>query len=152
VASNFERLHFEYGGRGNLETAEAFETFARSGEFILPPAMRAAMGEVFEGVAVSEAATTAAMARAFKADGELVDPHTAVALAGAEAAAALPPGAPLVVLATAHPAKFPQSVAAATGVTPRPPRAAAALAGLAEHFDSLAADADAVKDYVRSWP
>jgi len=55
-----------------------------------------------------------------------------------------------VVLATAHPAKFPEAVAAATGVAPRVPAAVAAMAGRPEQSDRLPADAAAVKAYVRS--
>jgi threonine synthase len=149
VASNFERLHFEYAGRGNRETAEAFEAFARTGELRLPEPVRAAMGEVFTGVSVSETGAAAASAAVFAASGELVDPHTAVALAGAWAAPPLSPATPLVVLATAHPAKFPEAVAAAAGVAPRVPTVVAAMAGRPERADRLPADAEAVKAYVR---
>jgi threonine synthase len=150
VASNFERLHFEYAGRGNLETAAAYETFARTAELVLPPAIRAAMAEVFEGRSVSEAATTEAMRRAWDETGELVDPHTAVALAGADAAETLGARTPLVVLSTAHPTKFPEAVAAA-GLTADVARVEA-LGRLSERFDRLPADAEAVKAYVRGWP
>jgi len=151
VASNFERLHFEYAGRGNLETADAYEAFARTGEISLPPAIRAAMAEVFEGRSVSEAATTEAMRRAWGETGELIDPHTAVALAGADAATPLSARTPLVVLSTAHAAKFPEAVAAAAGLAPDVARVEA-LGRLSERFDRLPADAEAVKAYVRGWP
>ena len=147
VASNFERLHFEYAGRGNLETAAAFEAFERTGEMTLAPAIRAAMAEIFEGRSVSEAATTEAMRKSWRETGELVDPHTAVALAGADGAAH--DGTPLVILSTAHPAKFPEAIAAA-GLTPDVARVEA-LGGLVERFDRLPADAAAVKAYVRAW-
>ncbi len=60
-------------------------------------------------------------------------------------------GAPLVTLSTAHPAKFPEAVPAATGVTPTSPRAALALADRPERFDRLPADAEAIKAYVRAF-
>jgi len=150
VASNFERLHFEYAGRGNLETAAAFEAFARTGELTLAPAIREAMAEVFQGVAVSEAETSEAMRTTWEQTGELIDPHTAVAMAGAHAAQPLNPRTPLVVLATAHPAKFPEAVAAA-GLAPDTARVEA-LGRLVERFDRLPADAEDVKAYVRGWP
>jgi threonine synthase len=109
------------------------------------------MGQLFEGVSASESATRQALARAFTVVGELVDPHTAVALAGADAAAPLSPTTPLVVLATAHPAKFPEAIADATGQTPPVPTAVAALAGLDERYDVLAADDGAIKAYVREF-
>jgi threonine synthase len=151
VASNFERLYFEHAGRDGGATAAAFAAFADAGALRLPEAMRRAMGEVFTGVAVSEAAAARAMAGTFAATGELVDPHTAVALAGVEAAPPLSPATPLVVLATADPAKFPAAVAAATGVSPPVPAAVAALAERPERIDRLPADAEAVKAYVRGF-
>lgn len=149
AASNFERLHFEYAGRGNLETAEAFDTFARTGELVLAPAIRAPLADVFQGVSASEAATSLAMRRTWEHTGMLIDPHTAVAIAAADRAPT--PEAPLVILSTADPSKFPEAVEAATGQTPPVPAAAAALAGLAERHESLTADVDALKAYVRAW-
>ena len=58
------------------------------------------------------------------------------------------PGAPLVVLSTAHPAKFPETVLAATGVEPLQPPLVRALNGRAERFERIAADVDAVKAVV----
>jgi threonine synthase len=150
-ASNFERLHFEYAGRGNHETAEAFAAFARAGTLPLPPALREAMAQVFSGVSASEAATVGAMRRTWESTGQLIDPHTAVAVAGADEAAAPSAGTPLVILSTAHPAKFPQAVLAATGQTPPAPPAAARLDALSERFERLPADVEAVKAYVRAW-
>jgi threonine synthase len=150
AASNFERLHFEFAGRGNLETAEAFEAFSRTGAVTLSPALREAFAATFSGVAASEAATAAAMRRTWEGTGLLIDPHTAVAVAGADQLAAPPAGTPLVILSTAHPAKFPEAVSAATGQTPYA-LAAARLQTLEERFDRAPADAEAIKAYVRAW-
>ncbi|MDB5495556.1 MAG: threonine synthase, partial [Phenylobacterium sp.] len=58
---------------------------------------------------------------------------------------------PLVVLSTAHPAKFPEAVREAAGVEPRLPQAAVGLDTLTEQFDRLPADAGAVKAYLRTF-
>jgi threonine synthase len=113
-----------------------------------PGALRRA-AEVFVGVSANDAEGARAM-RASMACGAVVDPHTAVALAGLGKAEPHPEG-PLVVLSTAHPAKFPEAVAAATGAPPPTPPAAVRVGGLAERFDRLAADASAVKAYVRAF-
>jgi threonine synthase len=151
VASNFERLYFECAGRDGVQTARAFAGFAASGSLDLPPAVHGAMRETFRGVSVSEAQTARAMLAAWNQTGQLIDPHTAVALAGADLA--LPPTSetPLIVLSTAHAAKFPDAVLAATGVLPAPPRTAHGLAERDERFDRLAADSEAVKAYVRAF-
>ena len=81
--------------------------------------------------------------------GELIDPHTAVGLAAAQRIGPADPSTPLVTLSTAHPAKFPETVKAATGVEPPAPPQARALQGLAERVQRLPADADQVKAVVR---
>ncbi len=148
-ASNFERLYFETAGRDAVGTAQAFGGFAAGGAIDVPAPAFAAMRELFRGVAVSEAETRAAIAATLADSGELIDPHTAVAVAALRKAGDTP--RPLVVLSTAHPAKFPEDVAAASGVTPDLPRGAANLADRPERFDRLAADADAIKAFVRNF-
>jgi threonine synthase len=147
-ASNFERLYFEAVDREPTETARAFEAFAGAGTLEIPPAARARMRELFRGVAVSEAETSRTMLATLNETGELIDPHTAVGVAGLRA---LDVDGPVVVLSTAHPAKFPEDVAKATGVTPSLPRGSASLAAKPERFDRLPADADTIKAYVRAF-
>jgi threonine synthase len=148
-ASNFERLYFETTGRDAAATARAFADFAAGGAIDVPAPAFAAMRDLFRGVAVSEAETKAAIAATLAGAGELIDPHTAVAVAALDKTADLPH--PIVVLSTAHPAKFPEDVAAASGVTPDLPRGAASLADRPERFDRLPADAEAIKAFVRTF-
>jgi threonine synthase len=72
-----------------------------------------------------------------------------VAVAGQGKVAGLE--APVVVLSTAHPAKFPEDVAEAAGLAPELPRGAANLAARPERFERLAADAAAIKAHVRAF-
>jgi len=78
--------------------------------------------------------------------GEIVDPHTAVAVCAARRT-----GTPMIALSTAHPAKFPDAVEAACGRKPSIPERSSALAGLPERFDRLPADQGAVKTYIRDF-
>ena len=150
VSSNFERLFFEASGRDGVRTGAAFAAFANAGEIVLPQDVRAVVGEVFEGRAISEATVLETMRRTFYETGELIDPHTAVAIAGANAAAPLAATIPMVVLSTAHPAKFPEASTAA-GLVADTARADS-LGRLPERFNQLPAEAEAVKAYVRRWP
>jgi threonine synthase len=150
VASNFERLYFEAAGRDGAETRRAFEGFEQSGAMSLPETVLGDMRTRLAGVSVDEAETVAAMAGAWRSGLGAMDPHTAVALAGAQKAPVLG-AAPLVVLSTAHPAKFPEAVAGATGALAEPPAVVTRLARLEERFDRLPADAAAVKAYVRAF-
>ena len=79
-ASNFERLYFEGVQREATETARAFTAFADAGAIDVPPQAFAAMRKLFRGVAVSEADTARTIVATLNETGELVDPHTAVAL------------------------------------------------------------------------
>ncbi|MBV8684122.1 MAG: threonine synthase [Caulobacteraceae bacterium] len=148
-ASNFERLMFEAAGRDADATRRLFEGFDQSGDVALDPAALRRAGEVFTGVSASDAEGAQAM-RASLASGGVVDPHTAIAIAGLRKVDPLPKG-PLVVLSTAHPAKFPEAVSAATGAPPPTPPAAARVHALSERFDRIAADVAAVKAYVRAF-
>jgi threonine synthase len=147
-ASNFERLYFECVGREAVETARAFEAFGKSGVIDLPPGAFARMGELFRGASVSETETARTMVSTLNETGELIDPHTAVAVA---ALRRTPLDGPVVVMSTAHPAKFPEAVAAACGVTPQLPRGVADLAGRPERFDRLPAEAETIKAYVQAF-
>jgi len=149
-ASNFERLYFECVRRDGLETARAFTAFAETGVLDIPPQALAAMRETFSGVAIGESETARTIVATLRETGELIDPHTAVGVAGMQRALATT-SSPIVVLSTAHAAKFPETVEAATGETPVMPRSAARLASLAERFERLPADAGAIKAYVRAF-
>jgi threonine synthase len=156
IASNFERLYFEAVGRDAAATALAFKTFSmanNSDGIDIPPAALAFMRTLFLGDAVNEAETSAEIAQTLKDTGEIIDPHTAVAMRAARRiqAKGADVGTPLVVLSTAHPAKFPEAVREAAGVEPRLPLAAVGLDTKTETFDRLPADADAVKAYLRTF-
>jgi len=151
VASNFERLFFECAGRDAAATAAAFRDFAAQGAVRAPPAVLAAMREVLAGARVGEEETARTIAATLRDIGQLIDPHTAVAVAGAAKARPRSDATPLVIVSTAHPAKFPEAVAQAAGVSPPPPAAVLARSGAAERIDRLPARVEAVKRYVREF-
>jgi threonine synthase len=147
-ASNFERLYFEGVQREAVETARAFAAFADTGAIDVPPKAFAGMRELFRGLAVSEADTARTMVRTLNGTGQLIDPHTAVALAALRRSDLQ---GPVVAMSTAHAAKFPEAVAKACGVTPELPRGVADLAARPERFDRLPAEAETIKAYVRAF-
>jgi threonine synthase len=149
AASNFERLYFETAGRDATDTARAFGAFTRSGVIDIPPRALAAMRGLFVGAAVSEAETARAILATRNETGELIDPHTAVGVAAAARVGPADPATPMVTLATAHPAKFPEAVKAACGVEPPMPHSVFRLAARPERFDVIAADVTAAKAEIR---
>lgn len=147
VASNFERLMYDATGDAQV-VAGAYRSMAQSGGFDVPPAALEKVGETFSGVAADDAMTLRKMAEAYTQDGFLICPHTAVGF-GAYGDEPKWRDRPTVFLATAHPAKFPDTVEQATGVRPPLPAKCADLYERAERFDALPADAEAVKAYIR---
>jgi len=147
-ASNFERLYFEGVQRETTETARAFEAFGKAGVIDIPPGALAAMQATFTGVGIGEDETVRAMVSTLNETGELIDPHTAVAVAALRHVTL---DGPTIVLSTAHAAKFPEDVTKATGAEPALPRGMGSLAGRAERFDRLPGEADTIKAYVRAF-
>jgi len=150
IASNFERLYYETARRDGVETSRAFRAFTETGVLDLPPAALSEMKALFSGASVTEDDTARTILATLNETGEVIDPHTAVAVAAANRAT-LPDGMPLVILSTAHPAKFPEAVEAATGAAPPTPASARRLDGKAERFDRLPADAETIKAYIRDF-
>jgi threonine synthase len=145
VASNFERfLHAQYGGDG-ARVAEKMREFARSGAFVYESDDLSA--SPFVSCAVSEEGTAQAIRRVHAETGMVIDPHTAVGVAAAERLAG---DGPLVCLATAHPAKFPDAVERAIGVRPELPPRLADLMRREERCVTLPNDLGAIQAYIRS--
>jgi threonine synthase len=147
-ASNFERLYFEGVQREPAETERAFKAFAEAGAIDIPPGALSAMQAIFHGVAIGEDETVRTMVATLNETGELIDPHTAVAVAALRHVSLT---GPTIVLSTAHPAKFAEDVAKASGVTPDLPRGVANLSARPERFDRLPGEAETIKAYVRAF-
>jgi len=148
ISSNFERLLFEAAGRDAAQVRTMMESLKQSGGFDVPAPALAAIRAEFQSGTTDEAATSATIASALADSGYLLDPHTAV---GVHVARANLSGAtPMLSLATAHPAKFPAAVKAATGVEPALPVWLADLNERPERFDVLANDQGAVETYIKT--
>ncbi len=121
ISSNFERLLFEVVGRDGARVEAMMAQFRQSGEYRLDDDSFTAICAQFDGLRLSDAETSGVIAAVHAATGELLDPHTAIGLAAASLSP--DPAVPVVILATAHPAKFPAAVEAASGLhPPLPPR------------------------------
>ena len=144
VASNFERLLFDLKGRSGNAVSAAMEDLATQGGFALSPDERGGLAALFAAERLDDGQTSRIMADTYGRSGYLADPHTAVGL-GAARACLDEDGPPRVTLATAHPAKFPDAVAAATGVTPALPSHMGDLMQAEERFETLPNDLAALK-------
>jgi threonine synthase len=147
VASNFERLLFEAYGRDARAVRGLMASLAQSRRFTLSARALAAIRAHFTADRADEQESSAAIRATLRETGELVDPHTAVALAVAERDAH-DPALPMVVLSTAHAAKFPDAVAAACGVQPALPDWLGDLGARPERVTVVPADQVAVEKIV----
>ena len=123
VSSNFERLLFEMLDRDGAQVAEIMTGFRRDGAFKTDPARLQQITSLFHAYRASDELTSKTIARLYEQTGEVIDPHTAAGLAATEQFRAAYPDVdlPIVSLACAHPAKFPDAVSAAIGVNPALP-------------------------------
>ncbi len=144
VSSNHERLLFELLGRDGAATAELMGRFRALGSVEAPS------DPAFVAASLDDDATLAEIADLHRRTGYLADPHTAVGIGAARAVGAGPAGGdrPVVCMATAHPAKFPDAVQRATGVRPELPPHLADLFDREERYEVLGADLAAVRDHV----
>jgi threonine synthase len=120
VSSNFERLLFDAYGRDPAPIRALMGSLAQSRRFSIAGGPLAEIRARFAADRADEDETAATIRAAQREAGYLIDPHTAVAVAVAEKEPR-DPAVPMVVLSTAHPAKFPDAVKAASGITPRLP-------------------------------
>ena len=149
VSSNFERLLFEMNNRDGGATTEQLNRFRQSGKLSVEPDQYAKwITPTFRAHRANNDETLAVMKRIYGESGMLVDPHTAVGIASAEACAE--PGIPTITLATAHPAKFPDAVKKATGVHPALPDHVADLFDREERIVNLPNDLQAIEAFVAS--
>jgi threonine synthase len=149
VSSNFERLLFEAGRRDADSVRRLMASLKQSGRFVLPDAMLAAIREDFDAGRADETETSAAIRAAWREAGDLVDPHTAVALAVADRDSS-DSRIPNIVLSTAHAAKFPDAVEAACGVRPQLPTWLDGLMNKVEQVKTMKNDQTEVERFIKS--
>lgn len=136
VSSNFERYLFELLDRDGDRTAHVMQTFRASGGLDLDPERWERALGLFAGHRLSNDETRAAMHAIHSATGELVDPHSAIGIvSGWTGRRDL--SIPLVCVATAHPAKFPDAVRDATGIEAPLPTRLSDLYDREERFERL---------------
>lgn len=148
ISSNFERLLFESYDRDAAAIRGLMRSLGQSGEFTIADAPLKTIREQFAAGRSTVAETAATIDSVLKQDGYLLDPHSAIGVKVAREHADT--ASPMVVLATAHPAKFPDAVKDACGVSPALPALLSDLMERKEHFTRLQNDLKVVEDHIRS--
>lgn len=147
VASNFERALFEASGRDAAWVADAMHAFAETRRLAIRSNVLDALRARYGAGAADDDETLAAIARVYRETGRIVDPHTGVGVAVAEKMAARLSG-PVVILSTAHPAKFPDAVERAIGLRPALPPFMTDLMTRPERCTALPNSVTKVRDFV----
>jgi threonine synthase len=147
VSSNFERLLFDVGARDGNALASQMRLFESAKGMRLTNAQRSGAAALLRSARAEPGDMTEAMRWAREAACQTIDPHTAIALHAARAAD-ITAEVPIVTLATAHPAKFPDAVERATGQRPQLPPRIGDLFAREEHFDELPGDYETLRTYI----
>ena len=148
-ASNFERFVFDLLGRVGARTRELFKTeVEQHGAFALSAAEFAGIAKFgFVSGTSTHADRLATIADTWQRFGVMVDTHTADGLKVARQH--VKPGEPMIVLETALPAKFAETIQEAIGRLPERPKALEGIENLPKRFKVMPVDVQAVKDYIR---
>ena len=148
-ASNFERFVFDLLGRDGARTRELFKTeVEQHGAFALSAAEFAGIAKFgFVSGTSTHADRLATIADTWQRFGVMVDTHTADGLKVARQH--VKPGEPMIVLETALPAKFAETIQEAIGRLPERPKALEGIENLPKRFKVMPVDVQAVKDYIR---
>jgi threonine synthase len=149
ISSNFERLLFELLDRDAQSTRQTMLAFRQSGRMAVPDPTWHRARALFHGFRLDDPGTEAEIRRLHASTGYLADPHTAIGIAAARAVRCAG-GVPIVAMATAHPAKFPDAIERATGQRPALPPRLANLFERAERFKVLPNDLGTVEAAVRA--
>ncbi|HQY44905.1 MAG TPA: threonine synthase [Paracoccaceae bacterium] len=146
ISSNFERALFDAYGRDGKAVAQLMDEMKANGGFTVSQGALQALRDLFASGRVSEDETSAAIRTELAASGELLCPHSAV---GVKVASDHLGTVPMITLATAHPAKFPDAVEAASGIRPDLPPRMADLFDRPERVTRVANDLAAIEKIVR---
>lgn len=149
VSSNFERALFWAYGKDGAAIAALMDELKTKGTFTVSANAMAQLRDTYDSGSVGEARTLEVIGETLKETGELVCPHSAVGVGVAAGAIERDPGTPMVTLATAHPAKFPDAVEEATGLRPALPPRMADLFERPERVTRVANDLAALEALIR---
>ena len=147
VSSNFERLLFDLLGRKSGDVSEAMHNFRKTGKLVVPNFAWKEVRKLFDASKVDDNTTLRTIAKISSEQNVLIDPHTAISVETAfKMGSQLP--RPIVSLATAHPAKFPDAAEKAVGQIPALPPSLSDLYERKENFTVLPNELDILQDFI----
>jgi threonine synthase len=147
ISSNFERLLFDLCGAKGSEVERFMQQMKVGGQFEVSKVQLAMARQVFTAAKVDDPLTLQTIQKVYKETGYLLDPHSAVGVAASELLAGELPD-PVILMACAHPAKFPDTIEKAIGIRPPLPEAVAALLRKPERTVLLKRDLATIQTYM----
>ena len=148
ISSNFERLLFDLYNQDGGAIRDLMIKFRAEKSITLTCSAHQKLLQTFAAGTTDDETTKHTIKTVYEKTGELLDPHTAVGFSVSRKCN-IHCDLPMITLATAHPAKFPDAVKAAVGFSPALPKHMNNLFDLPERFDTLANDANAVQTYIQ---
>ncbi len=153
ISSNFERLLFELTGRDGDRVSQLMDRFRETGQYSVTEGELFEALDLFKGARYDDDQVKAEIKHYHGVHhneaANLIDPHTAVAMAAAREHRS-DTSIPMIVLSTAHPAKFGDTVKSATGINPKLPERLSDLLEREEQYEVLPNDLNAVENYIDS--
>jgi threonine synthase len=147
ISSNFERLLFDLCAGDGTQVNLYMSQMQAQREFTVTPLQLATARQVFTAARADDELTLKTIADVYKESGVILDPHSAVGIAASRLLARELPE-PVICLATAHPAKFPETIRRAIGITPPLPESINSLLQKPERMTRLPAQAEAVQKFI----
>ena len=152
ISSNLERLIFELLGRNGGDVRNLLEKFRLDGSINVGPDVEAKLSDSWNGYSFDDEEVVNCISLESEKSGVVLDPHSAIGVLAARAYRKEKDNqkVPIVCLATAHPAKFPEAVEQAIGHCPPLPDRLADLHERPEYLTLLPNDLEIVKDHVKN--
>lgn len=148
ISSNFERLLFELLDHDANQCRQIMQDFRKNNKMDIPATSWNKARQYFKGMSLNNEETKEAITKIFNDSLYLADPHTAIGIVTAQKYRSK--DVPMVAVATAHPAKFPDAIKQATGILPPLPLPMADLYERKEHYQILPVDLQSIEESVRS--
>ncbi len=148
ISSNFERYLFDLLGRDAEKLSTLMNEFKVNGSIKLSDELLEKARMQFTASRADDEQTLAIIKECYDEIGYILDPHTAVGMAGAKIIAANTGGS-VVLLATAHPAKFPDAVEKSIGIRPALPNHLSDLLSRKEFMSEQPNDLKLVQNFVQ---
>jgi threonine synthase len=148
ISSNFERYLFELLGHDPEHLDLLMSEFSSSGKFTVSADLLNKARQDFSAYRISDAQTASDIRNTYQLTGEIIDPHSIIGVSAARQEG--DSDTPIVVLGTAHPAKFPDAIRNALGIETPLPAQAGDLFNSEEHYSEMANDPDSLKNLIRA--